>query len=165
MEVMKMALVHIGYRIRDADGDKSTMAVKVPRGALTLAQIEEFAQEFSVLLNAVIDGVIEAMNVSISMDLPGGLRTTPVANCEVQKGALLSFTANGTEYRYSVRVPSYVPGKFSGNEVDTADVEFIAIRDALVSGLDATGTQVQPCDEYENDLLSFIEGRKSFRRK
>lgn len=160
-----MALVHIGYRIRDDDGDTSTMAIVVPLGSLTLAEIEEFSQEFASLLDEVTDGVIEALNVTIGIDLPGGLATTPVTNCEVQKGALMSFTANGTTYRYSVRVPAYTPGKFSGNEVDVTDTDFIAVRDALISGLDATGTQVQPCDKYENDLLSYIEGVKSFRRK
>lgn len=160
-----MALFHVGYTIRDDDGDTSTLSIKVPRAALTLAQIEEFAEEMAVLVNEIIDGVIDEIRVIASLALPGGLRTDPVAYCEVQKGALFAFSANGTEYRHSVRVPALKPSLFAGNDVTVAQSDVAAFIAGMEDGLDATGTQVEPSNKAEADLESLISAKKSFRRK
>lgn len=158
-----MALVHIGFRIVDDDGDTSTMSVKVPQGSLTIAELTEFAEELAVLIDDCIDGAIQQITLAISVSLPGGLQASPVANSEVQRGGLLSFSATGTPYRFSIRVPAFTPSKFAGNTVDDQDSDVTALLLAFTAGLDATGTQVQPCDKYENDLSAYIEGVKSFR--
>jgi hypothetical protein len=158
-----MSLVHVGFRIADADGDTSSMSVKVPLAALTLAELVEFAEELAVLIDDSIDGVIQEITIQTSVDLPGGLQASAVAGSEVQKGGLLSFTAADTPYRWSVRVPAMTPAKFTGNVVDDTDDDIIALIAAFEDGLDATGTTVEPCDKYENDLTAYIEGVKSFR--
>ena len=158
-----MSLVHVGFRIADADGDTSSMSVKVPLGSLTLAELVEFAQELAVLVDDSIDGIIQEITIQTSVSLPGGLQASAVAGSEVQKGGLLSFTAADTPYRWSVRVPALTPSKFTGNIVDDQDSDIAALIAAFEAGLDSTGTQVQPCDKYENDLTAYIEGVKSFR--
>ncbi len=158
-----MSLVHVGFRIADADGDTSSMSVKVPLAALTLAQLVEFAQELAVLIDDSIDGVIQEITVQTSVALPGGLQASAIAGSEVQKGGLLSFTAADTPYRWSIRVPSMTPAKFTGNIVDAVDTQIALLIAAFEDGLDATGTNVSPCDRYENDLVTYIEGVKSFR--
>ncbi len=158
-----MSLVHVGYRIADADGDTSSMSIKIPLGTLTLAELVEYAEEMAVLIDDCIDGVIQEITIQTSVSLPGGLQASPIAGCEVQKGALLSFVAAGTPYRFSVRVPAFTPAMFVANAVDGTDDDVIALLAGFTAGLDATGTQVQPCDKYENDLTSYLEGVKSFR--
>lgn len=158
-----MSLVHVGFRIADADGDTSSMSVQVPLGALTLAHLVEFAEELAVLIDDSIDGVIQAITVATAVSLPGGLQASPVAGSEVQKGGLLSFVAAGTPYRWSVRVPAMTPAKFTGNLVDDTDSDIAALIAAFEDGLDSSGTTVSPCDKYENDLTAYIEGVKSFR--
>ena len=116
-----MSLVHVGFRISDADGDTSSMSVKVPLAALTLAELVEFAQELAVLIDDSIDGIIQEITIQTSVSLPGGLQGAAVAGSEVQKGGLLSFTAAGTPYRWSVRVPALTPGKFTGITVKQGD--------------------------------------------
>lgn len=160
-----MSLVHVGYRVRDADGDTSTFGVKLPLGILTMAELIGFAEQFAAKVDAVIDGVIDSITVSVSVALPGGLATVPEDYCEVQKGALFSFACADTAYRHSLRVPAFCEAKFSGNEVNTGDAQVIAFRAGLITGESVGGTMVEPCDKYENDLESLIEAVKSFRRK
>lgn len=156
---------HIGYTMRDADGDTSTFAVKIPDATYTLANLAEFAKEFGDLINAVTDAVIVDVRLVASFPVDENWRTLPVQDCEVQKGALFAFQAADTEFRHSIRIPGFRPSKFAGNSVNTGDADVIALKNALISGLDASGVVVLPSDKYGNDLVSMISAVKSFRKK
>lgn len=160
-----MALVHVGLRCLDADGDVSTFAVKLPLGSLTLAQITGFAEGWATEVDDMTDIKIEAINVIIGVDLPGGLKADPVDYSEVQKGALLSFAATGTGYRHSIRIPGVTPSLFTGNALNDANEHVAAVIAIMEDGVDVVGVDIEPCDRYENDIISYIEGVKSFRRK
>lgn len=159
-----MALVHVGVKMLDDDGDTSTFAVKVPLGALTLAQITGFAQAWATEIDDMTDGKITGLSVIIGVTLPGGLKADPVQYSEVQKGALLSFSAAGTAYRHSIRIPAVTPSKFTGNVLNSADADVAAVITIMEDGVDIGGVDVLPCDKYENDIVAYIEGVKSFRR-
>lgn len=159
-----MALLHIGVSIIDDDGDVSTCVIKVPQGTLTLAEMVEFGQEIATLVDAISDGKITEISLILNLQLPGGLKANPVAFSEVQKGGLFAFSANGTPYRHSVRVPALTPSLFAGNAINTADADVAAFIAAMEDGLDATGTQVQPSNKYEMDIVSLLTAVKSHRR-
>lgn len=160
-----MALRHFGISILDADGDVSSMEIKTVAGAETLAQLTQYAQDMAVLIEPLTDGAITEIRLVVAIPLPGGLTAIPVANCEVQKGALFTFTASGTAYKHSIRIPAFVPAKFSGKNVNSADADVIVFQTAMLAGLNIGGTVIQPSDKYENDLLAVSSAVKSHRRK
>ena len=160
-----MALVQISYVIQDADGDKSALNIGIPSGTLTLAEIVGFAEDFAVLLDAVTDGLIAEMHLVIGIDVPEACKDNPVALSEVQFGGLLSFTVDGSDYRYSARIPAMQSDMFVGDIVDKTEEHVLALITAFEDGIIQGATPVEPCNRYELDLVTYIEGIKSFRRK
>ncbi len=159
-----VATFNISYSILDGDGDTSNFAVKVPRGAFTIAQIESYAQQLASLLDVVIGGKITGLAVTLEAALPGGLKAAAVGTSDVQEGALFTFT-NASPYVDSVRVPAWLETAFAGKEVNLEAVGVGAFVAALTAGLDIGGTQVQPSDRYENDYTALARAVKSFRKK
>jgi len=156
--------VFISFTIQDSDGDTNTVLVPLP-AATPYADVQAYATAYSLLLDFVIDGQITHGSVVFPATLNAGVKSAPVANCEVQKGALFAFDAANTSYRHSIRVPSFKPDLFSGKNVNTADADVTALVNALVDGLTVNGNLRQPTDRYGNDLSALISAVKSFRKK
>lgn len=160
-----MALIHISYVVRDADGDKNSMSLCVVRGAHTLANTTTFAQNVATLLDAITDGAIEEINLLFGCELPGGLKADPVAGAEAQIGGLIAFGMDGSDYRYAVRVPAFHLAYFTMKTINLAQAEVEAFTDEMVDGETIGGELFEPCNKFEFDLDSVIEGTKSIRRK
>lgn len=159
-----MAISILSFTVRDADGDDKSIPVYWPASSINPADLQDASDTLAVFLDAVIDGQIVAVNVTIGLDLPGGIKGAPVANSEVQKGALLHFTAAGTPYRWSIFVPTWTPAKFSGDAVNNAAAGVSSLTGAIVAGITETSGNVDPSDKYENDLTAYIGGEKRFRK-
>jgi len=155
----------ISYAFRDADGDQTTEVIHVPDGSATLTELETFGQMSADLLDAVSDASIDRITLTVSIPLSGNGKVSPVANSEVQKGGLMGFSVNGSNYRHSLRIPAFTPALFSGNSINTGDTDVAAFITAMQTGVDVGGKILVPCDKYENDIVSLISARKSFRRK
>lgn len=157
-------LFNVSMSVLDDDGNTTSYAVKVPAGTLTLAEIREFAQEFCAAVDLVTEVQITSLRVSLEAALPAGIKSSPVASSNIQEGALFSFIAADTSYKYGSRVPGFDQSKFVGREVDDTDTDVQAFLNAMILGLDASGTTVQPSDNYANDLTAYAKAIKSFRR-
>ena len=158
------ALYNVSYSLLDDDGNTSAYAIKVPEAALTIAEIREFAQEFAAALDLVTEAQITKIAVTLETTIPGGLKATPEAQSNVQEGALFSFIASDTLYKYGSRVPAFQQDYFTGTQVDQTEVDVQAYINAMLLGLDSTGTPVIPSDQYGNDLTTVAKAYKSFRR-
>jgi len=156
-----MPLVSIAsFSIRDADGDTKSLPIYLP-DTLTLANLQSFVDDFSADLDAAIAGVIDSVSVTVAATLPGGLRTTPVAGSEVERGALLSYSVEDSSYRWSYYIPTWALAGFAGNEVVNTGVYATLITD-IASG--AGSGPFEPTDNKGGDLVAFIEGKKRFRK-
>lgn len=106
-------------------------------------------------LDAVTDAKILKASVVFPLTLPGGLKSTAVDGNRVREGALLSYSADGTAFRYS----SYVPAWNNAGFASDSDV-------VLNSG--AYATFISDLLNYSNDdaeaLLGFLEGVRTFRK-
>jgi len=156
-----MALVNlVSFQITDFAGKVKAMPIYFPATA-TLTELAEFVTDFSPLLDDVIDGKITSAEITIQAALPGGLKADAVDGNRVREGALLSYVAADTNYRHSVFVPSWENAGFAGDTVlETGD--YAAVEDALVAG--AVDDAPFPSDRYANDLTSYIEGVRTFRK-
>lgn len=149
-------------RIRDEDGDKSTMTIKFP-SALTADDILDYAEDFLPLLDAVIHGKIEAAGIYVAVTLPGGLKATAGDNCDVQQGAQWLFRAGG--YPVRLRVPTWdrtmiVPGS---KDVDIEDADVTAFRNAILAGLTPDVTLIEPSDNRGADIDEWVSAVENFR--
>ena len=159
-----MSTFNCSYSVTDSDGDSRSMVVPVPRGALTLAEITGFMEAQAALIDPILDGAITEMRVEIKVPVPGGLKASPNANAEVQKGGLFTFALDGSDYSYSIRVPALLPSLFSGKEVNTADTDVTAFVNSIIAGLDVAGTQVTPSNPFEFDINALKTAKKTFRK-
>lgn len=162
-----MSLYNISYSILDGDGDVDTVAVKVIAASHTIAQVQEAAQDLAALIDPIIDGKITGIAITLEASLPGGLKASPVAGSENQRGALFSFNLDGSPYRYSVRLPAFKESLFAGKSVDVEDADVDAFVDAMTGGIavDAGGgATVEPANPFEFELASLANAVKSFRK-
>ncbi len=149
-----MAVVSvIGVRVRDYVGGEKSIPFYI-LGTTSVADIQTAVNSLLTDLDPVIDGKIEAAFVTIGLTVPGGLKADPVAGHTVREGALLSYDAADTDYRWSSYIPSWEEAGFTGNTV-------------LITG--AYGTLEGEIaalftDKDGNVLDSFISGKRTFRK-
>lgn len=159
-----MGLYRLWIRILDQDGDTSTATFNIP-DTNDYSDVEEFADAFIPLVDAVVLGEIQEAGISHTLTLPAGLKALPGTGCDVQNGALFSFeTAGG--YRTSVRLPSFDTALYSPNskDVNTEQEDVVAFAAAMLSGIVATGGTVSPSDYRGDDINSLVKAVQSFRK-
>jgi hypothetical protein len=151
----------VSFSIRDADGDVKAVPC-ILAGDANLTDINTFVTGFAPMLNAAIGGVIESATALLNVTLPGGLRTTPIIGLEAQRGALLSFSVEDSDYRNSIFIPTWANAGFAGNEVDNTGV-----YNTVVAGLLSSWGAISPTkvgDKYDNKNLAYLKGVKKFRK-
>lgn len=152
--------------LRDADGNKSNVIVPFDESGMTLASIVEGGEDLVGLIDPITGCVVERVGVSLDIALPDdGEKTDPVAGSNVQEGANFGFSAAGTGYRSTIRIPGFLESLFSGKSVNTVDTDVAAFVDAMVDGYAVTADTVPPTDKYGNDLDGLISAVKTFRKK
>lgn len=155
-----MAVDIASFTIKDATGDSKSIAVYFVHGGATLAQIVSYVQGLAGVVDAVTDGVLIAANLTVGVTLPGGIKTDVTGDPDIQRGALMGYTADGTPYKHSVWVPAFIDSGFTGDVVDDANAAVQAFNDYLITVLNGN----HATDKFENDLTDFIAGVKSFRK-
>jgi len=153
-----MADTLLSMAIRDADGDKKRVQVFLP-AATTQAAIVTFSDSFAALMDAVIGGKIDEISYTISIPVPGGLKADPVADTEVQKGALLSYD-NASRYKWGQYIPTWLDDNFTGDEINPGGTGVSAFLAAYSAGLAGTN----PTNGYSDDLTALAASRKAFRK-
>jgi len=148
----------VSFGITDDAGKRRTWACPIPSG-FTDAQIQTWIDAVSADLDAAIGGVVADVSVAKAFALPGGLKATADANSEIRQGALLSYGAADTPYRYSHFIPTWDEAGYTGDTVLTTGVYGAFVTELL----DGNGT-IAPCDKYENDLDQWLGGVQTFRK-
>lgn len=159
-----MAQSILSYTIQDADGDVKSVPFYYPESAINAADLQDASDTLATFLDGVIDGKIIAANVTIGLDLPGTLKVSPVANSEVQKGALLHFRRAGQTRVYSIWIPAWTPAKFTGDVVNDGAAGVSTLTDAIVDGISEASGDILFSDEFGNDLSLYVDGEKTFRK-
>lgn len=161
--VLNVALTSlISYSIKAAVGKPKSLPFYVPSSGLTLANAQLWSDDMAPLLDAVTEGAILGASVTFALTLPSGLKATPLADSDIQEGALFSMVAAGTIYKEGIWVPAYLQSLFTGTEVDTVGAG--ASKD-FADYIKATTHSVAPSDKYGNDLTEVYSAEKKFRRK
>lgn len=146
----------VSFSLTDSDGETSSLPIFVQSG-LTLAQYETFVSNAAPLIDAVTGCKLNSASITIYPTLPNGLKASPAAGVENQRGANFLFNT-GARYRHSIRVPGWLA--FSGQTVNLEAAGVGAFIDMLVTGL----APVTPRDGYDNDLVSLARAVKSWNK-
>lgn len=159
-----MAIFKCSYRFVDAKAKRQTMVVPVPRGALTLADITGFMAAQVALIDDLTEAQVDGMAIEIGVALPGGLKGAAIADSDCEEGGLFGFSCSGTDYSFGVRIPALVQGVFAGSDIDLVDPLVTPFTASMVAGLLVGAVNVNPSNEYENDVTGIVSGKKSFRK-
>jgi hypothetical protein len=153
----------VTFGIRDSKGKRSTVPVFFPT-TFTVADLQAFVNAFAPNLNSVIEGVIEGASLQLEMTLPGGLRTDPVANSDIEEGGNFAFTTP-SRYKHTLRIPALSQALFSGESVTVVGNDLETLLQQMTGGVDNSGTQVIPTNGHAEDLIALAASKKTFRRK
>ena len=154
-----MAVDIISYALEDFTGKRFNMRVFVDAGG-TLAELQAYSNALIADIDAVTACRVVQASVQKGLTLPGTLKADATDDMFGQLGANLSFTATGTAYRHTVRVPGVDESLVEGELIDVDDALVVALRTEILSG---DGT-LEASDAYGNDLLAFIEGKATFHK-
>jgi hypothetical protein len=101
-----MPVARITYTIKDAKNALSQMQIHVIFNDVIEDASDspyEFSVSYALYLDALITGEITAINVSTSVALPGGLKTTPTETSDVENSALFVWECvNGAIVQQSI---------------------------------------------------------------
>ena len=159
-----MATYLISYSILDGKGKTGSLPIRIPAGALTIAQVQAYAQDLAEFVDNVSSGQITGISVTLSADLPGGLKTSPGEYCDIEEGGLFTF-ANGTPYVDSPRVPAFLETLFTGENIDlTPNDPADLFAKALYNGITEGANTIVASDKYENEYTGLVKATKSFRK-
>jgi len=159
-----MTVTHIGYTLADEDGRKGTVGVKIDATTYTLAQIAEFASELGDLIDNITECKVTDCTAYISMTPGVALKGSAIAGSNSEIGGLFVFSLAGSPYVESIRVPGLIEGKFSQDAINLADADIDAFVDAIVVGLDASGTNVAPVNKFGLNVGAIISAARSVRK-
>lgn len=149
----------ITYSMVDDKGRTASLQVFFETG-FTVAQVQAFSDVVAPLLDDMTGLQILTAQVNLSLTIPGTVKATPTVGVDAEKGANMGYDAADTDYRHTMRVPGILDANITGELVNDAVQEVIDWNTGITSG---DGT-VTPTDRYANDLVSFIQGRVTFRK-
>lgn len=112
-----MAAVDIvSFKVIDQFAATRTIPIAVATGA-TLANLQAWSQAVELALDAVMDGYVSDITVSLTLPLNAGKKTATTGGNRVGTGARLTYDVTDSDYSDSVFVPTWKDAGFSGEEV------------------------------------------------
>lgn len=130
--------------------------------ATTLSAILAYASVTLEKLDAITDGQIVSHSITLNLAIPGGLKASPVADCDVEETGLITYLTSAPVKRsFGQDIPSFKQSKFVGGKINLADTDVTAWTDRFI----ATGTSlVGSNQDFLAALASVRTGRKTFRK-
>lgn len=148
-----MALVDVlSFQVTDSAGKVKAVPVYVASGG-TVADLQTLANVIGPALDAAIDGKVTEITATIALAVNGTIKASPVVGNMVREGALLVYSADDTNYKHSVYIPTWENAGFTDNDALETGV-YDTLQDAILATADRQG----------NDLAALIDGKRTFRK-
>jgi len=165
-----MAVVLHSLTIQDAKltstgrvKNRQNVAVYVPLGSQTIADLTAWNAAYAEAVDNVTEGEIVATNITLFPDLPGGIKSSPVAGSDVQEGGLITFDLTGSDYTDAVRIPAYLQSLFAADGQSIPDSGATNALVDLLLGVDGV-IDTAASNRFEVVYLGYSTGKKSFRK-
>lgn len=159
-----MAAVTVALRLRDSESDSKLdpFFFTIPDGQ-TLVQMQTMVDNAINIVEDAVGGYVEAVDgvLSFSNAASGG---GPVAgNVYNERGAVFLFNTNGIRNE-SVRLPQIDVALMTGDEVNLAQTEIVALTEMFTVGINNGTVAIKPQTPYGYEFVSPLRGRKSGRK-
>lgn len=144
------------YQITDEGGKTRNVVLPVP-DTYTVVQAQAFTDVFLDKLDNAIGGIITKAAILFNLSLSGMAfgKGTPVADHPVKHGGLLGFAVNGSVYRHSIYIPTYLQTLIDENQ----SIANAGASAALITSILSGEAVISVSDLHENDLITFLSGR------
>lgn len=144
-----MAYNTMAFRLRDAEADTqlATLPIYLPTGS-TLAEYQVYANAVAPEIDAATGSVIAGIDILINLDLPAGLKATPTANINNERGGLISFLTTGPRPD-SVRIPGILPSIMPGDSFSLTQPQIAALITRLTTATTAGNIRPVTFQEYQ----------------
>lgn len=157
----------VSYQIEDSDSEITSMDVSFTTASGLLADIISFINALTPAIDAVIDGKILKIRLTISVPLPGGLKSAVVSGAENERTGLFQMSVSGHSNTFGLDVPTWAGAAFSGNTVNpsaTGVSAFEALLTATTNTTVITDRYGNPFTAIKNAYKTFRKHRKALRR-
>jgi len=161
-----MATINVIHTINFLDDKGSRASLPIYAHIDDSATLPLLLAGMSAMASAV-DKVTEAQILSHSITLlgvnPVGLKAAPVANSDVEEGALFSYSLNGLPNKsWGYEIPAFVQGYFIDKEVNLTEQDVID----MITQFTAAGTFNVKNNVWSNSLLAPVrKAYKTFRKR
>lgn len=161
-----MSAVTVNVTILDAKGKSSITKIRVPTG-FVLPQYAEFGVAMGQLIANLNEGVITEVSVSIPVDLSTAtIRAAAMSVADVAKKLLVIARSSVVGLLGKFNIPTYdeINTVSGSDQADLADPGIAAFVALVESGVNVSGTFIQPVDLRGNDLEDVSQAREIFRK-
>jgi len=164
-----MAQTQLSVTIQDSVGVKATSNLNLTiAGGATFDGVGSAFNDYLPLLNAITDGEIVTARLVWEIDLPGGMKTVPVAKSIVQRGLLQQWIqANLPNAHPATIVPAIASAIISATtgKFDVTNAAYLAWR-AFLLGWNTGDVQFKsPANNQITGSLSVLETFRKHRRR
>lgn len=162
-ERIPMAYNTIVFRLRDAEADtvEDSLPIRVPTG-FTLAQYQTYIDAIAPEIDPTTESEIVEINLTLSMTIPAGLKSEPVAGALNERGGLITFDTSGPRAD-SVRIPAIQRSIMPGSTFSLADSDIGALITRLTTA--STGASIRPKTAQDYNYVTARKGSKSMHKR
>lgn len=159
-EALKMDT--IVFRIKDAEADsrEASLPIHIPSGN-TLADIQAYVNAVAPEIDALTEGQITEVTVTVNLTLPGGLKGAPAAGSLNERGGLITFDTSGP-HADSVRIPAMSKTKMPGDSFSLSDTDVANLITRLTTA--TTAGSIRPRTYQDHQYVAARRAAKSFRK-
>lgn len=149
--------------LSDESGDDATTTLKVPSG-FSLSQYGEFAVAMAALVDDMLSGRVESLELCLSADLSGLTGNVIGAASDVEEVGRFQFrTVDGRPVKLNLPTLNESLVAVGTDDLDLVDPNIAAIETMMVDGIAVTLGTITPCDVAEDDIVSLEFAREGFR--
>lgn len=157
-----MAYDVINFRLRDSETDAQaqSLPIYIPAGK-TRAEINTYIAAIAPEIDALTGARIESVDVTLSFELPGGLKATPESGILNERGGLLTFDTSGPRAD-SVRIPAIKTALMPADSINTGATAVTNFVTRLTT--ETTAADIRPVTAQDYNFTTLRRGKKSFRK-
>jgi hypothetical protein len=160
---------HLSVQLTDALGVTASVPYYLSiADTQTVAELNTAMAAILTDLDPVTGAAIANATVNISVTLPGGIKATPAAGSEVERGGLFNWSQLGIKYKFGVLVPALKQSVIVNGKINLADAA-VSTWNALMStvGGDVSwvSTGFHDLEVLRDALIVFRKHRKAESRR
>lgn len=127
----------------------------------TLSSLVTYCQATAVLLDAVTEGKLVSIGLTLNVALPGGLKANPVAGSDVEETGLITYTTEVSGRSWGEDIPAFIQSAFVGKNINQADTDVQAWTNHQANAALAARAHA---DNYIWVFTGIKRARKTFRK-